>query len=158
MAVITAAGTKIYIGSATDDDPDTAETFEMDSYTEIGEVVSIPEFGSRFSEIRHVSLGDRFARKFKGTEDSPSLDIPIGRDPSDAGQAACIAARASDSAFNFKIELNDKPDGSDATPSIVYWKGRVSAYTINVGDAESIVGATLGIMNVTRPVEVAAEA
>jgi hypothetical protein len=100
MAVHTSAGSKIYIGT-------TATALLTDTFTEIGEVVNIGDFGRVYSEIKFDTLGVRGTRKFKGTYDDGNLAMQLGRDPSDAGQAMVIAARDADFDYNFKIVDND---------------------------------------------------
>lgn len=100
MGASTAAGAKILIGT-------TASVAATDTFVEIGEVVTIPEFGRSYNEIKHNPLSSRGTQKFKGSYDDGSITISLGKDASDAGQAAVIAALDIDSDYNFKVVAND---------------------------------------------------
>ena len=109
MTVQTAAGSVISIGT-------TASDHLVDSYTAIGEVVTIPEFGRVYNLVTHNPIAARNTTKIKGSFNDGSVALDIGKDPNDAGQAAALVARESDLAYNFKLELNDAGPGTDDTP------------------------------------------
>lgn len=140
----TAAGTKIYIGGSnpTGDPSDLAAEV---SWTEIGEVTNIPEFGAEFEKIIHKPLGNRSTFKFKGGKDSGDITLDMARAPTDAGQAACLAALEDDGGYNFKIEFNDQPAGASANPTTIKFAGKVGAFKTVVGQTNSIIGAKLAI-------------
>lgn len=153
MGVQTAAGSKLYIS----DSAATASTqsaFESLTYLEVGEITDLGEFGAEFSNITHTSLGDRIVRKFKGTEDPGSLQLQLGYDPDDTGQAECKTALASDNEWAFKVTLNDAGTGSPSSPTTFYFRGRVMSFKRQVGGPESVVGAQCNIGINTRPIEV----
>lgn len=127
MAVTTAAGTSISIGT-------TSATPASDTYTLIGEVVNIPAFGKQYQEITHLPLSTRETQKFKGSFNSGSVELQLGMDLEDEGQADLIAALDSDDAYNFKVEL--------PTGHLRYFKARVMSYNENIGSTDGIVGAT----------------
>jgi hypothetical protein len=87
--VSTAAGSTLYIGT-------TASVASTDSFTAVGEVTEIPEFGRQYNEIKYAPLSSRAVQKFKGSYDDGSVTISMGKDLSDAGQAAMLVARDSD--------------------------------------------------------------
>lgn len=134
MAVQTSAGSKLYIGT-------TASNAASDSYVEIGSIVNIPEFGRTYDEFTFASLGDRAVQKFKGTYNDGSVTIELGRDPSDAGQAAIQTALDHDFDYNFKVSLNDASPVSGSHPTIIYFKAKVMSYTTNIGAPNQVVGA-----------------
>jgi hypothetical protein len=137
MAVKTAAGSTISIGTK-------AADAATDTYTLIGEVVSIGEYGKTYNEISHLPLSTRAKQKFKGSYDDGNLSLNLGNDLEDDGQAAALVALDDDDAFNFRIEYNDK-----ATPSghgsYRYFKGRVMSFKESVPGTDSIIGATCAI-------------
>jgi len=136
----TAAGSKLYIGGSnpTADPNDlTAET----AWTEVGEVTNIPEFGLSFGKIEHKPLADRATYKFKGSFDGGNVQLDMADAPSDAGQAAMIAALDDDGSFNFKVEFNDQPAGASAHPTRILFMGKVFSYRTNVGTTEGIIAA-----------------
>lgn len=123
MAVGPAAGSKLFIGNAAPANPAT------DTYTEVGNISNMGEFGPTYSPITFDSLGNRLTQKFKGQRDAGNMQITLGRSPSDAGQALLVTARDLDFDYNFKVTLNDAitpPESSTvtitiATPGVVTW-------------------------------------
>jgi hypothetical protein len=135
MAVVTASGTKLYIGG-------TGALASESGWQIVGEIVSPGQFGREYAKIEHSSIDNRNVRKFKGQRDDGDLEVSLGRDPSDAGQADLIAALDVDLDYNFKIELNDDVGGTGDSPTTFTFKAKVMSYKTNIGDANSIVAAT----------------
>lgn len=104
--VSTAAGALLYIGT-------TATNGVTDSYINVGEVTEIPEFGRVYNAVKYNPLASRGTQKFKGSYDDGSVAVSMGKDLTDAGQAAMVVARDSDFDYNFKVVDNDD------TPPIV---------------------------------------
>lgn len=144
MTVNTAAGSKFYIGTTVA--ADTVPEFEADSFTEVGEVEDLGEFGDEAGEATFTALSDRRVRKFKTSFDAGTIPVTTGSDPEDPGQAAMIAAFASDLDFNFKVELNDKIT-LGGTPTTLYFRGKVMSKRRNVGQVDNVVrqSFTVGI-------------
>lgn len=136
MAVVQSAGTKIYIGGK-EVSPQSETQWQL-----IGEVVNPGEFGRVYNLITHTSLDDRNVRKFKGSRNDGQLNMQLGRDPQDDGQADLISALDDDSDYNFKIELPDDPGGTGNSPTTFLFQAKVMSYTTNIGDPDSIIGAT----------------
>ncbi|UYW25657.1 hypothetical protein OKC48_20645 [Methylorubrum extorquens] len=136
MTVQTSAGCALLIGT-------TSANAASDTYLPVGEITNIPEFGRVYQEITHNSVGDRSTKKFKGSYNEGSITITLGRDISDAGQAAMVAARDSDADFNFKVTLNDAPStGASPKPTTYLFKAKVMSFTTNIGGPNQIVGAS----------------
>jgi hypothetical protein len=138
MAVQSAAGSKIFIGPA-NSSADTQSAYEALAYTLIGEVESIGDFGDSFGEIAFTAISDRRVRKLKGSKNAGTLQLTLGRDPSDAGQAAVAAALASDAEYAFMVQQNDPLTGSPSNPTTFFFRGLVMSRTVNIGEAESII-------------------
>lgn len=156
MAVNTAAGAKVYIGSANTDPSNTDLTgFQADTYVEIGEVEDLGEFGDAVNNTTFTSLNDRRVRKFKTSYDAGELSITAGDDASDAGQAAFIAALASDFDYNFKVTLSDEQTVG-GTPTEIYFAGQVMSDRRNVGNVENVVRRSYTVGINTALFEVAA--
>lgn len=138
MSVQTSSGSKVYIGT-------TASNGATDSYTEVASITNVPQFGRVYSEIKFSSLGDRNVLKFKGQRDDGTIAIDLGRDMSDAGQAAAVVALDSDLDYNFKITLNDASGVSGSTPTTFRFKAKVMSYETIPGNATSVVMAKLSL-------------
>lgn len=106
--VSTAAGAVLSIGS-------TATNQTTDTYTAIGEVTAISEFGRVYNTVKYSPLGSRGVQKFKGSYDDGTVTVSMGKDLSDAGQAAALVARDSDFDYNFKVVDNDDVPATSAT-------------------------------------------
>lgn len=141
MTINTSSGSKIFIGAnnTTHADPTT------DTYTLIGFVANMGEFGRVYALITFDSLGDRNTLKFKGQRNDGKLSVDLGRAPDDTGQAAAIVARDVDQDFNFKVTLNDASAVSGSHPTIFYFLAKVMSYTCNVGGPTQIVHAKMDV-------------
>jgi hypothetical protein len=153
MTVNTAAGSTVFIGTTMP--ASSPAEFEMDYFTEVGEVEDLGEFGDEANEVTFTSLANRRVRKFKGSFDAGNLEVVCGSDPADPGQADMIAAMASDLDFNFRVILNDQITlGGSGTR--LYFRGKVMSKRRNVGDVENIVRQTYTVGINTEIYEVAA--
>lgn len=145
MAVNTAAGTRLYIGttgipaniSDLTEQQALAE-FVADSYVEVGEVENLGEYGDESEDVTFASLGDSRTRHFKGTRDAGTAAIVVGADITDQGQLALEAAEASHLDFNFKVVNNDALT-LGGSGSIDYFYGKVMSKRKNVGDVNNVV-------------------
>jgi hypothetical protein len=135
MAVQTSAGSTIAMGSA----PATydAAGYGAVSYTTIGEVTDIGEFGAAYNLVTHNPVGNRQTKKFKGSYNNGSIQLQMAFDKADAGQDALASARDSDASKAFKVTLQDG--------TILYFAGKVMSFIIQVGSVDQILSATATI-------------
>lgn len=143
MGVVTSAGTKLFVGGTTASG--TEAEYAALTWVEVGEITSFGEFGASFQQITHTPVGSRRTYKFKGARDDGSLQLTLGRDPSDPGQADLAEALDSDLSYNFKVELSDRPEGTGALPTRFFFPGKVMSYTANIGSADGVVQSTCQI-------------
>jgi len=108
-------------------------TFSALTWVPIGEVVDLPAFGQDYTEIKVLSLGNRQVRKLKGSYDNGNLALKINFDGADAGQASVLAASTSDSAYSFKIVMQQG--------QVRYFTALVMSDMLNIGNVDSIVQA-----------------
>jgi len=137
------AGTTIGITStapATYDDNST-DGLPTLTYTEIGEVSDLGEFGREYNEVTFNPLGDRRTVKRKGSYNDGSVSMTVARVPGDAGQTILQTALDDDASYFFDVELQDDTH--------LYFAAQVMSYTTNVGSVDQITTAsvTLGITN-----------
>lgn len=147
----TSAGTKLYVSAALPATYDAAGYAAL-AWTEIGEVITIPEFGKTFNLVTHNPLGDRKTYKRKGSYNQGSLATQVARAPSDAGQVLALAALEVDTAYAFKVDLND----GVTTNTLQNFPGLVMSYTTNTGSVDQIRTASITIEIDGEVVEVAA--
>ena len=132
MTAMTSAGSTLAIGNA----PATIDAagFGAVSYTTVGEITDIGEFGKEYNLVTHSPLGNRQIKKFRGSFNNGSLQLQMARDPSDSGQAAMITALESDDSKSIKVTLQDG--------TILYFTAKVMSYRTSVGSVDQITGAT----------------
>lgn len=143
MSVNPAGGTRFYIGTTLAINQNQSESavvaeFATDTYTEVGEVENLGEFGDESNVITFTSLSDTRVRKFKGARDAGTLALVTGDDPLDVGQDALIVAEGQPNDYNFKVVLNDPVTLSGLT-SVHYFRGKVLSKRLQVNDVNSIV-------------------
>ncbi|WP_430436864.1 hypothetical protein [Oceanibaculum nanhaiense] len=153
MAFHTAAGTRLYIGTTLDvdfeaqTDEQIATAIDGDSLVEVGELETMSPFGDTAAESPFTALGDRRVRKAKGSFNAGNLAGTCAFDSGDAGQAAILAALATDFDYNFKVVFNDGSPGSPSSPTTQYFRGKVMGAPVNVGNADNVIrrDITVGI-------------
>lgn len=148
MAVETAAGSRLYISTTIPaSSTDTQQEFEALSYTEVGEVEEIGEFGDQVGQATFTALANRRVRKFKTSYDAGDLTVTVGFDSGDAGQDAMMTALANDFDYAIKVTLDDGSAGSPSSPSTFYFLAKVMGGRLTVSNVDAIVrrNFTLGI-------------
>lgn len=132
MTIQTGAGASIAIGSSPFVGsplaaPDSLVDFQAVSYTVIGEVAEIGEFGDERTIVPFISLTDGRTRKARGSADAGDLQITFAFDGDDAGQAALRAAFEVQSQtadqYPFRVRLNDGSVGSPTGVGTSYYFG-----------------------------------
>jgi hypothetical protein len=144
MTVNTAAGAKLFIGTANSNRETVLADYQADSYIEVGEVEDLGEFGDESDRITFTALSDARTRKFKGPRDAGEMPIVVGDDPTDEGQTALEAAEGSPLDYNFYVELNDAVTLGGQT-SKHYFIGKVFSKRRNVGNASNVVRRNFAI-------------
>lgn len=146
MPVTTAAGTRIYIGPRlTADLPKdlaAARTLLVGiTYTQIGEVENIGDYGDEVGDVTFAALADSRTRHLKGLADAGSVDLSIGLLDDDAGQIALQAAQKDRSRFDYPIKVEYESGYVD------YFAAKVMSSRKQVGGAEDVLkrAVTIGI-------------
>lgn len=136
--ITTATGARIFIGPSVPPTTGTEAEFSALTWTEIGLVESLGEFGDESNAVNFSSLNDGRVRKAKGTRDAGSLALTVARDPSDAGQDALIAAEGTNSKYAFKVTYPDRLT-ADGTDGVDYFRALVMSKRNNVGSADNVI-------------------
>lgn len=152
--IFTATGTKIFIGPSVTNTTDTAAEFAALSWTEIGLVESIGEFGDQASMVTGAVIGDGRMRKAKGARDAGELAISVFHAGDDVGQQALEAAEATYNNYAFKVVLPNRLTVS-GTDEIRYFRGLVASKRLNVGGNDNLVKDTYNVA-VNSPIVVVA--
>jgi hypothetical protein len=136
--IVTASGTRVFIGAAATSTVDTIAEFEATSmWVEIGLVESVGEIGDEANPVTFQALGDGRVRKAKGARDAGTMALVCGHDPTDTGQAAVEAAEATNNNYMFKLILPDGPVGYSDT--ILNYRGLVMGKRKNICNNEKVI-------------------
>jgi len=142
MTVKTASGSTIAIGTTAA--ATTLSDFQGDTYTQLGEVENMGDFGDSSPEVPFASIGDGRTRKSKGARDAGTMAVIVGHDPLDAGQDAIEVAEQTNFEYNFRVILADAKNANFSN-STFYFKGLVMSQRKNVGTNDNIVRKTYNI-------------
>lgn len=137
MTAMTSAGTTLAISAGSPASFNQAG-FEALSFTEIGEITSVDgDVGRSYALVTHNPLASRATQKYKGSYNSGSLTLPLAIDRADAGQIIAQAALTSDSAYSFKMTMQDG--------TVIYLRGLVMAFPLTAGGTDAITSGTITI-------------
>ena len=133
MAVRSSAGTTVSISAAT---PATFNEagYEALTFTAIGEVTDVGEFGREYALITHSPVATRATTKLKGSFNEGSISLTFGFDDDDAGQALLSTASGSDDNYSFRVVLQDG--------TTYYFQAQVMSFKTTVGGVDAITGGT----------------
>lgn len=134
MAVRSSAGTTIKISAAK------PATFNSAGYaaltwSAIGEVTDLGEFGREYNLITHNPLGTRGTTKLKGSFNEGSITMQLGLDTDDAGQILCKAALLSDNDYSFEIQTQNGDK--------YYFQSQVMSFKVGAGSVDQVTAATI---------------
>lgn len=107
------------------------------TYTTVGEITDLGEFGREYSLVTHNPVGNRSTQKFKGSFNDGSMTLQLGLDNSDAGQSLAQAAVLSDNNYSCLVTTQDGTK--------YYCLGQVMSFKISAGDVNKITAATIMI-------------
>lgn len=136
MAVQTSAGTVLSVSAGV---PATYDSggFGALSWTTVGEITDLGEYGRVYNLVTHNPIGSRATNKFKGSYNDGSIALQMAEDTSDAGQTILDAALTSDNEYAFRIVAQDG--------DIDYFQARVMSKTVSIGSVDSIRSSTVQI-------------
>ena len=157
MGITTTAKTKVSIGTTAAFT--TAVAYAGDTWTAIANIMDVGEAGSEAEIVTGKFVDQDYVKKLKGSRDNGTMELVVARDSADAGYAALIAAEQASAAYNFKVELNDKPSaGASPKNSIFYFSAIVASRKNSFNDADSIVQTTFSLAISGAIIEVLASA
>lgn len=145
MAVMTSAGTTLALSAvlpATED----SSGYNALTWTVVGEITDLGELGKEYNLVTHMPLGNRRVQKLKGSYNSGTMAVQLGRDFTDAGQIAFNTARDSDLDYAFRITLQNGKK--------MYYKGKVMSFKTNIGNVDQVTGASASLEVTSDIIEV----
>lgn len=141
----TSLGTALAVSTAAPATYDEAG-YEALTYTNVGEITSVGEFGATAAVVTHDPLALGYTVKRKGQINYGTLTLQMARDVSDAGQIVLKAG--ADGASKYVVHTWRVTHQSGL---VQYFTGMVFGYTTNVGGSNQIVGASTTI-ELDRPI------
>lgn len=144
MTINTTAKSRIWIGSTFNNSIATLAEYEAVDWIEIKEVEDLGEAGPEGSVQSFLSLADGYTRKLKGSIDSGTMEVVVGRDPTDPGQRKAREAVEDWNKFPFKVELNDKPTPTGENTTF-YFRAVVASARSNFGNSDNITRQTISL-------------
>ena len=133
MTVRTSAGSTLQISAA---NPATFDStgYAALTYTGVGEITNMGDFGRVYNVVKHNPLSTRSTNKRKGSYDPGSLDLKLGLDTDDAGQILMKAASQSDNNYSFLLTTQNGDK--------YYFQGQVTSFKVSVGGVDDITSAS----------------
>lgn len=133
MTVATSAGSTLKVSSAT---PATFNVagYSVLSYTAVGEITDLGEFGREYALVTHNPVGSRGTQKFKGSFNEGTMSLSLGLDTDDAGQIVMKTAAGSDNNYSFEVTTQNG--------DTYYFQAKVMSWKVGIGGVDSITTAT----------------
>lgn len=144
--ISTASGTRVWIGTSviTTAADSLAEFLAMSTWTEVGLIESIGEFGDESADVTFASIGDGRTRHAKGARDAGTMALVVAHDPTDAGQAAVELAEQTEFNYAFRVLVADSP-GVTYSNTDIYFRGLVRSRRKNIGTNDNVIRNTYNV-------------
>lgn len=136
MTVYSSAGASIKISAGAPATYD-ATGYNALTFTTVGEVVDLGEFGREYNLITHNPIATRGTQKLKGSFNEGSISLQLGLDTDDAGQVLLKAAVASDSNYSFLVTTQNGDK--------YYFQAKAMSFKTGVGSVDSVTSATVSL-------------
>lgn len=136
MTIQSAAGASIGISAAAPATYNVAG-YEALTFTNIGEVTDLGEFGREYNLITHNPIDTRATKKLKGSYNEGQISLTVALDTADAGQNLAKTASASDADYSMVVEMQNGAK--------YYFPAKVMSFKIGVGSVDNVVSATISL-------------
>lgn len=127
--VYTSAGTSIAV-SASNPATNNQAGYEALSFSTIGEVTDLGEFGRVYNLVTHNPLATRATVKRKGSYNDGTVSMSLAVDDADAGQVILTTAVDDDNDYSFKV--------TDQNGKSYYFQAQVMSFPIAFGSVDQI--------------------
>ena len=142
MTVRTSAGTTLKVSASAPATFDVAGYSAL-TYTTVGEITDLGEFGREYTLVTHNPVGTRGTQKFKGSFNEGTMTLSLGLDTDDAGQILMKAALLADTPYSFVVTTQNGDK--------YYFRAMVMSFKVGVGSVDSITTATCTLELTTSP-------
>ena len=153
LAYVTVRGTTFAISTTVPATTvDTTGEYAALSYTAVGGVRTLGEFGDESQLVKFEVIGDGRTRQLAGSKDAGVIECLCAYDIADTGQLAMIAAFDAGNEYAFRVTPND----GVITDSVFYFKGPVTAKRIVAGENNSVLSIRFNVAVNSEVLNVAA--
>ncbi|MDC8446457.1 MAG: hypothetical protein LV471_11095 [Nitrosomonas sp.] len=132
MTVRSTAGSTLKVSASSPATFDTAGYGAL-TFTAVGEITNLGEFGAESALITHLPIGTRIVQKFKGSKNMGQMNMTLGLDTDDAGQILMKAGQASDNAYSFEVTTQNGDK--------YYFQAMVMSFKVVLGGTDDITSA-----------------
>lgn len=134
----------------------TGAQFEAFVWEEIANVVTVPAFAVE-EEMQTRQYVGQLGIHMKGAKVGQQTEIVVGRDSSDDGYNALVAASKTSAWYPMKIELADSPDPATTTNTVEYALVLIGRASLPGGGSNDDILETFPLAIQSEPVIVAPE-
>lgn len=153
MAYVTVRGTTFSISTTVPASTvDTTGEYAALSWTAVGGIRTLGEFGDESQLVKFEVIGDGRTRQLAGSKDAGVIECMCAFDSLDTGQLAMIAAFDSGNEYAFRVVPND----GVTTDSIFYFKGPVTSKRVIAGENNSVLSIRFNVAVNSEVLHVAA--
>lgn len=107
------------------------------TYTTLGEITDLGEFGRKYNIVKNNPLATRGTVKKKGSFDEGTLALKLNLDNDDAGQILAKTALNSDANYAFVV--------TEQNGDKYYFQGLVSSFVIGIGSVDNTTSASIDV-------------
>lgn len=136
MTVHSSAGTSLKVSDSAPATFD-ATGYNALTFTTVGEVVDLGEFGREYNLITHNPIATRGTQKLKGSFNEGAVTLQLGLDTDDAGQILLKTAANSDNNYSFLVTTQNGDK--------YYFQAKVMSFKVGVGSVDSVTSATVSL-------------
>jgi hypothetical protein len=123
------------------------------TFTDVGEVTNLGEFGGTAQITQHIPLATGIVAKRKGSIDYGTAALQIGKLIGDAGQVILKDGFDGDEAYSVhSFEITDEAG------NIAYFTGLIGSFTTVYNDANTVTAVNCNVELDNKVIEVAATA
>ncbi|MEY2689958.1 MAG: hypothetical protein RL375_4158 [Pseudomonadota bacterium] len=133
MTVRTTAGTTLRVSAATPA-TFTVTGYEALTFSAVGEITDMGEFGREYTLVTHNPIANRGTQKFKGSFNEGQMTLQLGLDTDDAGQIIMKAGALSDADYSFEVTTQNGDK--------YFFQAKVMSFRLSVGNVDQITTAT----------------
>ena len=134
-----------------------AGAYEALTFEDIANVVTVPAFSVE-EEMQTRQYVSQLGIHMKGAKVGQTTELVVGRDSSDEGYNALVAASKTSAWYPMKIELADSPNPATSTNTVEYALVLIGRATLPGGGANDDIIETFPLAIQSEPVIVPPEA